>query len=171
MSKDKIDLYTQPEGQELPRRTVEESAREKIEMLIEKHPIVPPELDDTANDSKIAKKKVLKDVERSQYITYFNNQIDRGAGNEQSEEKVGEDEIEEYVGNEQNEFESDTNLDEDGLEIPQGKIPLDSQFSTAELEKIVDVCKDQGILKENVDLKIVEQGELGDKIRITDIGS
>lgn len=33
-------------------------------------------------------------------------------------------------------------LDFDGLEIPEGKIPLDGQFSTKEVQKIVKIAQD-----------------------------
>ena len=54
------------------------------------------------------------------------------------------------------------------MEVPQGKIPLDGQFSTDELKKLVEVAQEKGILSEDVDLKVIDSGEIGDRIRLAD---
>lgn len=56
-----------------------------------------------------------------------------------------------------------------GFEIPSGKIPLDGHFSTEEVEEIVAHVKEEGILKEAVGVKIVdENGIVGDRIEISE---
>lgn len=60
------------------------------------------------------------------------------------------------------------NLDFDGLEIPEGKIPLDGQFSTKEVQEIVKIAQDDGVLKEDITVKLIETKAVGDKVVISD---
>ncbi|EMG46920.1 hypothetical protein G210_2812 [Candida maltosa Xu316] len=108
MSHDKVAIYTQPENQQA-EKDVAESAKEKLEHLIEKHPVIEEE------DQEIVHK-----------------------------------------------------IDHDGLEIPEGKIPLDSQFSTLEAKKIIEIAQQQGLLKETVEMKITDSNDHGDKLIISD---
>lgn len=65
--------------------------------------------------------------------------------------------------------ESDTNYDDDGFEIPPGKIPLDGHFSTEELELLVDIAKKEGFLKDDVNVKVIGTSELfGDKVLLSE---
>lgn len=65
--------------------------------------------------------------------------------------------------------ESDTNYDDDGFEIPHGKIPLDGHFSTEELELLVDIAKKEGFLKDDVNVKVIGTSELfGDKVLLSE---
>lgn len=74
-----------------------------------------------------------------------------------------------YSSSSESDSESDTNYDEDGFEIPQGKIPLDGHFSTEELELLVDLAKKEGFLKDDVAIKVVETSkQFGDKVVITE---
>lgn len=57
--------------------------------------------------------------------------------------------------------------DEDGFEIPTGKIPIDGHFSTSEVKELVDLAKQEGCLNESVDVKVLDKSdEIGDQIEI-----
>lgn len=63
----------------------------------------------------------------------------------------------------------DVKYDEDGFEIPKGKIPLDGNFSTKEIEGLVDLAKKENLLDENVEVSVLDPNEkIGDKIKISD---
>lgn len=62
----------------------------------------------------------------------------------------------------------DRTFDEDGFKVPKGKIPLDAQFSTNELEELVELSQKKGILAD-VDVKIIQHSEVvGDRIVLSD---
>ncbi|EGV60020.1 hypothetical protein PSN45_002246 [Yamadazyma tenuis] len=59
--------------------------------------------------------------------------------------------------------------DHDGFEIPQGKIPLDGHFSTSEIKALVNLAKDEGFLKESVEVQVADHSEtVGDKVVIVE---
>lgn len=63
----------------------------------------------------------------------------------------------------------DANYDEDGFEIPEGKIPIDGHFSTKEVEQLIEIAKKEGFLKDEVNIKVLESSDLlGDKIVMTE---
>ncbi|CAK9438513.1 uncharacterized protein LODBEIA_P27370 [Lodderomyces beijingensis] len=137
MSIEKVEIFTQPEEHRPRSPSVEESAREKLEQLIEKHPIPPPE--PNVADPQSVREATLNDIKQ---------QMDR-----------------------KNNGTSQPERDQDGFEIPRGKIPLDSQFSTEELKYILELCKEEGVLKGEVDLKVLEHGDLGDRVVIAESSS
>lgn len=57
-------------------------------------------------------------------------------------------------------------IDHDGLEVPEGKIPLDGHFTAEEIEELVEMAKSEGILKNNVIVKVLEHNKFGDKVVI-----
>lgn len=58
-------------------------------------------------------------------------------------------------------------IDDDGFEVPQGKIPLDGHFSTNEIQGLISIAKQEGLLKEDVELKILDKNDkVGDKVVI-----
>lgn len=60
-------------------------------------------------------------------------------------------------------------FDEDGFEIPLGKIPLDGHFSTEEVKELVELSKEEGVLKEDVNVKILEANNVvGDRIEVVE---
>lgn len=63
------------------------------------------------------------------------------------------------------ESDEEAEYDEDGFEIPPGKIPLDGHFSTEEVQHLIEIAQKEGFLKEDVAVKVVERNKLiGDKI-------
>lgn len=60
--------------------------------------------------------------------------------------------------------------DQDGFEIPQGKIPLDGHFSTEEIQELVKFAQDNGIISKSIGVKILSENEtVGDTIEISDL--
>ncbi|CCG22528.1 hypothetical protein CORT_0B08230 [Candida orthopsilosis Co 90-125] len=166
MSTDKVEIYTQPPQQDQRSDSIEESIATKLEELIEKHPILPEEALEGDGDENEEEREVRihqqqerakEDIERSQYTTH----------SEIAHKEVSDFEPE-TESEQEEEAEGDVEVDHDGMEVPQGKIPLDGQFSTDELKKLVEVAQEKGILSEDVDLKVVDSGEIGDRIRLAD---
>ncbi|MCP8718786.1 MAG: hypothetical protein M5F18_05760 [Asgard group archaeon] len=110
---DKIAIYTQPENQQEDSVEVTESAREKLENLIDNLPHSGTEL------------PLYEDLKNR-------------------------------------------NLDFQGIEIPEDKIPIDGQFSTKEVQEMVKVAQDNGMLKDDVTVTLVEKKTIGDKVVISD---
>ncbi|CCE87249.1 Piso0_005792 [Millerozyma farinosa CBS 7064] len=56
-------------------------------------------------------------------------------------------------------------VDYDGFEIPRGKIPLDGHFSTKEIDTLLKMSKESGILHKDVSLDVVNENKLvGDRV-------
>lgn len=53
--------------------------------------------------------------------------------------------------------------DDDGFEIPRGKVPLDGHFSAKEINHLIEMAQDGGLLDKNVRV-LVEHGKFGDKV-------
>ncbi|KAG7661277.1 uncharacterized protein J8A68_005169 [[Candida] subhashii] len=51
-------------------------------------------------------------------------------------------------------------------EVTHGKIPLDSQFSTKEIKKLIDVAKNSGMLEEELEVKIVDSTPIAERVVI-----
>lgn len=168
MSTDRVEIYTQPAEQDQKSDSVEESIATKLEELIEKHPILAEddgneegqqeeEKDERKTDTHQKQDRAKEDIKKSHYTTHPEGRRRDARGFDSETESEGD---EGDVG--------DVELDEDGMEVPQGKIPLDGQFSTEELKKLVEIAQEKGILSEDVDLKVIDSGEIGDRIRLAD---
>lgn len=75
----------------------------------------------------------------------------------------------ELVENEtdQNDMKSDNvEVDEDGFEIPQDRIPIDGHFSTEEVKELVKLTQEEGMLLDEVNVKVLDSNEVGDRIEI-----
>ncbi|RCK60395.1 hypothetical protein Cantr_08281 [Candida viswanathii] len=59
-------------------------------------------------------------------------------------------------------------VDFEGIEIPEGKIPLDGQFSTKEVQKIVEIAQEHGILNDDITVQLVDKKPVGDTVVIAD---
>lgn len=60
-------------------------------------------------------------------------------------------------------------VDEDGFEVPTGKIPLDGHFSSKEVAELVNHAKDQGLLKDSVEVQVLESNDrVGDKVQVVE---
>lgn len=162
MSTDRVEIYTQPPQQDQRSDSIEESITTKLEELIEKHPILPEE-----GEEEDQQERAKEDIEKSYYTTHPSETRHKESLDSEPE-TVSEHDEDEYADAETAEQQGDVELDQDGMEVPQGKIPLDGQFSTDELKKLVEVAQEKGILSEDVDLKVIDSGEIGDRIRLAD---
>ncbi|EDK43502.1 predicted protein [Lodderomyces elongisporus NRRL YB-4239] len=177
MSQDRIEIIAQPTEHQDRSQSVEESTKAKLEELVAKHPILPPEMDDSIEDPELVEKAAAEDLQRSQHTVHSGEERKERKEHEQKRQEqlkardgdvVLSDDSSDDGSDGEGEGENEPELDQDGLEIPQGKIPLDSQFSTEELKHLLEVCKESGVVKEDVGIKVIEEGELGDRIRIAD---
>lgn len=60
----------------------------------------------------------------------------------------------------------DVEVDEDGFEIPQDRIPIDGHFSTEEVKELVKLTQEEGMLLDEVIVKVLDSNEVGDRIEI-----
>lgn len=84
-------------------------------------------------------------------------------------EREGETErYEAYVHDDMNnEDNGNVKYDDDGFEIPRGKIPIDGHFTTEEVKYLISLSKDEGILSKDIDVKIqCSNDAVGDKLQI-----
>lgn len=58
--------------------------------------------------------------------------------------------------------------DQDGFRIPVGKIPLDGQFSTLELKELVELSKEEGLLRDDVDVRVRDKNSLCEHMEIVE---
>lgn len=59
--------------------------------------------------------------------------------------------------------------DDDGFDIPPGKIPIDGHFLTHEIKQLVALAQKEGILDPSVEVSVVQTNDLvGDKILISE---
>lgn len=54
-------------------------------------------------------------------------------------------------------------------EVHSDKIPLDGAFSTEEMKELVDMAKEEGLLKSDIDVRVVEHNDLiGDRVEVVE---
>lgn len=156
----KIELITQPETQEKEKSPNE--ALQKLKNLVEDY----PRLDDSDKEDNepdngktrspsLGREESLRDKARNSKHTIEDYETTHDLDEERQKEDAQE-------------KQEDPVLDDDGFEIPQGKIPLDGHFSTQELKEILGAAKEEGLLNENVEVKVLESNEIGDKIVIAE---
>lgn len=56
--------------------------------------------------------------------------------------------------------------DDDGFEIPRGKIPIDGHFSTNEIKELVELAQEKGLIDKEIEVEVVEHNAIGDKVLI-----
>ncbi|KAK6456232.1 uncharacterized protein RJT20DRAFT_128072 [Scheffersomyces xylosifermentans] len=60
-------------------------------------------------------------------------------------------------------------VDHDGLPVPKGKIPIDSNFSTEEIKKLVELAKEETVIKDDIHVEVVNRDEtFGDRVVISE---
>lgn len=57
-------------------------------------------------------------------------------------------------------------VDHDGFEVPTGKIPLDGQFTTDEMKELVEASKEEGVLKDDIDVELTKTTNLCEELVI-----
>lgn len=136
----RIEIITQPETEGRVKQTPNKATLEKLKSLINEN---PPNEEDSLNDPLASDKKPAR--EKSHQLE---NAKDNPAAlaHDTTKEKV---------------------YDDDGFEIPQGKIPLDGHFSTNEIRELVNLAKLENLLKPTVEVRVIEENSLvGDKVVI-----
>lgn len=64
--------------------------------------------------------------------------------------------------------EDDVKYDYDGFEVPEGKIPIDGHFSTKELQELVIIAQDVGIIDKEIEVLVKNHNDvIGDKVVIS----
>lgn len=137
----KIEIVTQPEPQ-APKNSssgLEDQTLEKLKGLVEEKAPEPDEEEEERPTSP--NKKHSEQVSEHKDMAVDTSEKTKG-------EKI---------------------IDHDGFEVPEGKIPLDGHFSTNEIKELVDVAKQEGLLKKDIQVKVLEKNDVvGDKVVITD---
>lgn len=161
----KIEIVTQPNEPELPtdalyklEKLVEESEappQSPAETLKPKSPpkSKPRSPNPTVNDQDLKKKTAIATKSRKTLDSAVSSQ----------------DSTMEKLTSSESESEEGVIYDDDGFAIPEGKIPLDGHFSTGEIKQLVDIAQQEGLLRDDIKVKVVETNEVfGDKIEVVE---
>lgn len=165
---DKIQLMTQPEKESAPEAPQERTLQKLKDLVADYLPDAKDEEVEAENT-----KKGDRDSEKDTEGNYKDFNGLRKAQEEQSGDKVTQGNADAKGGSKQtqdnDQKEDVAEYDDDGFEIPQGKIPLDGHFSTSEIRELVNLSKEEGILKEDINIKVLESNEaIGDKVVISE---
>lgn len=142
---DKVELIAQPQNGD--KKPLNQETLEKLRKLIEENEVDSEEerIDD---DGEV-------EIERAPSPSRtFSHETAR----KHEKEGVHED----------SEVAEESKYDEDGFKIPAGKIPLDGHFSAAEIDQLIQIAKSEGLLDEDVRMKVLEKTQLGDKVVIAE---
>lgn len=64
--------------------------------------------------------------------------------------------------------EDETKYDYDGFEVPEGKIPIDGHFSTKEIQELVTIAQEEGLLNKEIRVLVKDHNNtIGDKVVIS----
>lgn len=136
----RIEIITQPETEGRVKQTPNKATLEKLKSLISEN---PPNEEDSLDDPLASDKKPTR--EKSHQLQ-DSKDTPAALAHDTTKEKV---------------------YDDDGFEIPQGKIPLDGHFSTNEIRELVNLAKLENFLKPTVEVRVIEENSLvGDKVVI-----
>lgn len=166
---DKIQLMTQPEKDSAPEAPQERTLQKLKDLVADYLPDAKDEEVEAENTQKGE-----RDTEKDTEGNYKNFNGLRKGQEEQSGDKVTLSNADAKGGSDQTQDndqkeEEFVEYDDDGFEIPQGKIPLDGHFSTSEIRELVKLSKEEGILKEDINIKVLESNEaIGDKVVISE---
>ncbi|KAF5211395.1 hypothetical protein EJF18_30784 [Clavispora lusitaniae] len=58
--------------------------------------------------------------------------------------------------------------DEDGFVIPEGKLPIDGNFSTEEVKKLIEIAKEDGSMAENIHVEVLDGNKIGERVKIVE---
>lgn len=160
---DKIQLVTQPEKDS--DAFAEGRSLQKLKNLVSDYQPETKNQEDGAEGEKRENKGAEKETKASgsdkngSHGSQGKNSYDNVHQNDKNaDEDPGETKEEEKEGD-------SVEYDDDGFEIPPGKIPLDGHFSTSELSELVKLSKKGGILNDGINIEILESNqEIGDKV-------
>lgn len=146
----KIEIITQPETKDRVKQTPDKKTLEKLRELVLENPGSTLLQDAMEPDKKPNDKS--PSVQTSDAAS---NKKDKSLSISTDDRTKGE------------KVESPKEYDQDGFEIPQGKIPLDGHFSSNEIKELVNLAILEGLLKPTVEVKVLEHNDLvGDKVVI-----
>lgn len=77
-------------------------------------------------------------------------------------------EREEQVRGEESGLSSETPVDHDGFEVPEGKIPLDGNFSSREVKEIIELAQEEGVLNDGINVEVLDRSSLGNRVVVTE---
>lgn len=141
---DKIELITQPDSKQ---QDVLQSSEEAKENAIGKLQQLVRERSDSSDETQPNGEEAGADMTHRRTQKLPDSKPDATEGADIKD------------GGENKEF------DHDGFEIPRGKIPLDGHFSTKEIDILLKMSKELGILHKDVSLDVVNENKLvGDRV-------
>ncbi|CUM67811.1 uncharacterized protein PRCAT00005517001 [Priceomyces carsonii] len=144
----KIELVTQPASTQDLSASPQESTLKKLKGLVQDNPPVEDEekLDSQPGNETTSPSAEVERNKREGII-------------ESAESKKRKDAAKA----------TEPEFDDDGLEIPQGKIPLDGHFSTDEMQELISIAQSKDMISHSVKLSVIGQNEVvGDKIVISE---
>ena len=146
---DKVQLIAQPE--QADRRPLAQETLEKLQKLADENSVENKE--DKEEPAELKRSPSPSRVYSHETVHKSGKKNDNGSEKETKKESEKEDE-------------SEGEYDADGFKIPAGKIPLDGHFSAREIDQLILMAQDEGLLDEDVRRKVLERNQIGDKVII-----
>lgn len=144
---DKVQLIAQPE--QADRRPLAQETLEKLQKLADENSVENKEDNPEPDASEIKRSPSPSRVYSHETVHKTGKKSDNGSEKEAEKEE-----------------ESEGEYDADGFKIPAGKIPLDGHFSAREIDQLILMAQDEGLLDEDVRMKVLERNQIGDKVII-----
>ena len=148
---EKVELIAQPEQAE--RRPLAQETLEKLQKLADENSVEDKEDEADADAGETERSPSPSRVHSHETVHHTGKKSDNGSKQDTKNEAKEDDE-------------SDGEYDVDGFKIPAGKIPLDGHFSAREIDQLVLMAQEGGLLEEDVQVKVLERNQIGDKIVI-----
>lgn len=148
---DKVELIAQPE--QADRRPLAQETLEKLQKLADENSVETKEDRVESAAAEIERSPSPSRVYSHETVHKSGKKSVNGSEKDAKKETSEEDE-------------SDGEYDADGFKIPAGKIPLDGHFSAREIDQLILMAQDEGLLVEDVQMKVLERNQIGDKIII-----
>lgn len=164
---DKIELMTQPEKDSVSE-SPQERTLQKLKSFVSEYR--PDTNDDDEEEKKehegTGKEKTGESDKNGNSHSHSKHSYDNVHQNDAKDVNKDSKETQEKTTHEE---EGSVGYDDDGFAIPQGKIPLDGHFSTSEIKELLKLSKEGGILKDGVNVKVLDSNEkVGDKVVISE---
>ncbi|CCE86142.1 Piso0_005792 [Millerozyma farinosa CBS 7064] len=151
---DKIELITQPGSKQHDMSQSSEEARDnaigKLQQLVR-------EKSDSSDETQPSGGEVDADTAQGGSPELPDSEMVTAEGSDSETDSA--------EGSDTDDGTESKEIDYDGFEIPRGKIPLDGHFSTKEIDTLLKMSKESGILHKDVSLDVVTENQLvGDRV-------
>lgn len=168
---DKIELMTQPEKDSASESPQERTLQKLRSLVTEYLPDMNDEEEENETEDKEPEETAKEKKSEGDKNGHSHSQGKHPHVNvhQKNAKDVNEDSTTTQETTTHEKEDGSVEYDDDGFVIPQGKIPLDGHFSTSEIKELVKLSKEEGILKDDVNIKVLDTNkDIGDKVVISE---